>query len=60
MTPEIIKTKILAIASKRYVLVELAAKDNLGNLTIDVLQALDEINDLLDEFKKTFPDCPIG
>lgn len=59
MTPDSIKAKIVAIAQKRSALVQLSAQDNLGNLTIDVVQALEEINDLLEDFKKTFPDCPI-
>jgi len=59
MTPESIKEKIVAIVLKRSVLVQLSAQTNLGNLTIDVVQALEEINDLIAEFKKTFPDCPI-
>jgi len=57
MTPEIIKAKILAIAHKRSVLIQLSTQSNLGNLSIDVIQALEEINDLLEEFRKTFPDC---
>lgn len=60
MTPETIKEKIVAIALRRTVLTQLSAQGNLGNLTIDVVQALEEINDLLEDFKKTFPDCPIG
>jgi hypothetical protein len=59
MTSETIKAKILAIAHKRSVLIQLSAQDNLGNLTIDVLQALEEINDLIADFQKTFPDCVI-
>jgi ABC-type branched-subunit amino acid transport system ATPase component len=59
MTPEIIKEKIVAIAQKRSALIQLSTQENLGNLTIDVIQALEEINDLLAEFTKTFPDCPI-
>jgi hypothetical protein len=59
MTPDSIKAKILAIAQKRSALVQLSTQDNLGNLTIDVVQALEEINDLIEDFKKTFPDCEI-
>jgi hypothetical protein len=60
MTPDTVKTKIVAIAQKRSALVQLSTQDNLGNLTIDVVQALEEINDLLEDFKKTFPDCQIS
>jgi hypothetical protein len=57
MTPESIKVKIAAIALKRSVLIQLSTQQNLGNLAIDVEQALEEINDLIEEFRKTFPDC---
>jgi hypothetical protein len=60
MTPETIKSKITAIAAMRSSLVRLSQQPNLGNLSIDVAQTLEEIDDLLLEFKKTFPDCSIG
>lgn len=59
MTPEVIKEKVIAIASKRSALVQLSQQDNLGNLNIDVTQALEEMDDLLEEFRKTFPDCSL-
>jgi hypothetical protein len=59
MTPASIKDKIVAIASKRSSLVKLSLRSDLGNLHIDVIQALEEIDDLLQEFRNTFPDCPI-
>jgi hypothetical protein len=59
MTPASIKDKIVAIASKRSSLVKLSLRSDLGNLRIDVTQALEEIDDLLQEFRNTFPDCPI-
>jgi hypothetical protein len=59
MTPASIKDKIVAIASKRSTLVKLSLRSDLGNLRIDVVQALEEIDDLLQEFRNTFPDCPI-
>jgi hypothetical protein len=31
-------------------------KPNLGTLRIDVNQALEEIDELIEEFKRTFPD----
>jgi len=60
MTPEAIKEKVQAIATKRNSLVKLSQQDNLGTLRIDVNQALEEVDDLLEEFKKTFPDCVIS
>ena len=55
-TPEALKEKFVAIASKRELLVQLSLKDNLGNLSIDVMQALEELDDLLIEIRKIFPD----
>jgi hypothetical protein len=46
----------VAIASKRELLVQLSLKDNLGSLSIDVIQALEELDDLLIEIRKIFPD----
>jgi hypothetical protein len=54
--PDSLKTKCEAIASKRELLLKLSLKDNLGSLQIDVIQALEELDDLIIELKKTFPD----
>ncbi len=56
ITPEVLKEKFVAIASKRELLVELSLKDNLGSLSIDVMQALEELDDLLIEIRKVFPE----
>jgi hypothetical protein len=56
LTPEALKERFFAIASKRELLVELSLKDNLGSLSIDVVQALEELDDLLVEIRKVFPD----
>ena len=55
-TPENLKERFVAIASKRELLVQLSLKDNLGTLSIDVIQALEELDDLLIEIRKIFPD----
>jgi RNase P/RNase MRP subunit p30 len=55
-TPEALKQRFVAIASKRELLLELSLKDNLGSLSIDVIQALEELDDLLIEIRKIFPD----
>jgi len=52
----IIKSKIQAIASKREGLVKLLEKPDLGTLRLDVNQAIEELDELLDELKITFPD----
>ena len=51
-----IREKVALISAKREVLVKLLDEPNLGTLRIDVNQALEEIDDLIDEFKQTFPD----
>jgi hypothetical protein len=56
MTPETIQAQITLIESKRAVLVKLLEQPDLGTLRIDVNQALEEIDDLIDEFQRTFPD----
>jgi hypothetical protein len=55
-TPEALKERFVAIANKRELLVQLSLKDNLGSLSIDVIQALEELDDLLIEIRKVFPD----
>ncbi|MGA7932094.1 MAG: hypothetical protein WCA35_00805 [Kovacikia sp.] len=56
MTPETIRERIILIESKRESLVRLLEQPDLGTLRIDVNQAIEEIDDLLEEFKQTFPD----
>ncbi len=49
--------RIRKIESKREVLVDLMEQPNMGNLRLDVNQALEELDDLLEEFKETFPEA---
>jgi len=56
LNPETLKEQIRTIESKRDVLLRLLDQPNLGILRIDVNQALDEIDDLIREFKITFPE----
>ena len=51
-----IRAKIAQIASKRDSLVELLERPNLGTLRIDVDQALEELDELIEEFNETFPE----
>lgn len=51
-----IKARINQIASKRDSLVELLERPNLGTLRIDVDQALEELDELIEEFNETFPE----
>lgn len=48
--------RIQAIESKREVLIELLEQPGLGSLKLDVNQALEELDDLIEEFKATFPE----
>lgn len=51
-----LRQRFQLIESKRESLIQLLEQPNLGTLRIDVNQALEEIDDLIDEFKRTFPD----
>ncbi len=55
MTTPIIAKKIKAIASQKEVLEKLLEKPDLGNLRLDVNQALEELEELIEELNKTFP-----
>lgn len=50
-----IQQRITLVEQKREVLLRLLEQPDLGTLRIDVNQALEEIDDLIDEFKQTFP-----
>ena len=52
-----VQTWIETITQKRSALVKLLDEPNIGTLRIDVNQALEEIDDLIDEFKRTFPQA---
>lgn len=54
--PQMMREQINQIASKREFLLRLLEQPNLGTLRIDVNQAIEEMDDLLDEFQSTFPD----
>ena len=51
-----IRAKIAQMNSKRNSLVELLERPNLGTLRIDVDQALEELDELTEEFNETFPE----
>ncbi|HBQ97996.1 MULTISPECIES: hypothetical protein [Roseofilum] len=50
-----IQEKVTILESKREALVQLLEQPNLGSLRLDVNQALEEMDDLIEEFKQTFP-----
>lgn len=51
-----IRAKIVQMNDKRDSLVELLERPNLGTLRIDVDQALEELDELVEEFNETFPE----
>lgn len=56
MEAEKLQEKMAEIESKREYLLKLLERPNLGTLRIDVNQALEELDDLIMEFKRTFPE----
>ncbi len=56
MDKETIKQRINAVQNKREYLLSLLEQPDLGSLRIDVNQALEEMDELLDEFQRTFPE----
>ena len=51
-----IRAKIVQMNDQRDSLVELLERPNLGTLRIDVDQALEELDELVEEFNETFPE----
>lgn len=51
-----LKTKITSLANKRESLVELLERPNIGTLRIDVDQALEELDELIEEYNQIFPE----
>ncbi|MDB9374526.1 hypothetical protein [Nodularia sphaerocarpa] len=56
MDLQTIRERIAVVQSKREYLLSLLEQPNLGTLRIDVNQALEEMDDLIDEFKRTIPE----
>jgi hypothetical protein len=57
MELQTIKKRISLVQSKRDYLLSLLEQPNLGTLRVDVNQALEELDDLIDEFKCTIPQA---
>nr|WP_235355291.1 hypothetical protein [Aliterella atlantica] len=55
MDTQTLKARVAIVEGKRDELLRLLEQPNLGSLRIDVNQALEEMDDLLDEFRRTFP-----
>lgn len=56
MEKQKLQEQITQIESKREYLLRLLERPNLGTLRIDVNQAIEELDDLIMEFKRTFPE----
>jgi hypothetical protein len=50
-----LQEKVNQVASKRQFLVQLLEKPNLGTLRLDITQALEELDELIEEYRVTFP-----
>ncbi|MEM6446867.1 MAG: hypothetical protein AAF704_09935 [Cyanobacteria bacterium P01_D01_bin.123] len=57
---ESLKERIVQIRQRRPAVAKLLDRPNLGTLRVDVNQALEEIDDLLDEFDRAFPTDVTG
>ena len=57
LDPQTLRERIALIEGRRESLVKLLEQPDLGTLRIDVNQALEELDDLIEEFKRTFPDA---
>ena len=55
MDIQTIKERIAVVQSKREYLLGLLEQPNLGTLRVDVNQALEELDELIDEFRRTIP-----
>ncbi len=55
MDVQTIKERFAVVQSKREYLLSLLERPNLGILRVDVNQALEEMDELVDEFRRTFP-----
>lgn len=51
-----LQSKFQQITNKREFLLKLLERSDLGTLRLDVNQALEELDDLVDEFQDTFPE----
>jgi hypothetical protein len=54
-----LKERVAVVESKREYLLNLLEQPSIGTLKVDVNQALEEIDELLSEFRRTFPNTSI-
>lgn len=51
-----LKEQVKQVQTKREFLVQLLDRPDLGTLRIDVNQAIEELDELIEEFRLTFPE----
>lgn len=56
MAQEMLKEQVKAVTNQREFLVNLLDRPNLGTLRLDVSQALEELDELIEEYELTFPE----
>lgn len=56
MNEQALKAEVLRLADQREFLLELLERPNLGTLRIDVNQALEELDELIEEYRESFPN----
>ncbi|WP_414580733.1 hypothetical protein [Scytonema sp. PCC 10023] len=59
MDAQTIKQRVVKVQNQRDYLLNLLEQPNLGTLRIDVNQALEEMDELIDEFRRTFGQTEI-
>ncbi|NJL00801.1 MAG: hypothetical protein HC838_15215 [Spirulinaceae cyanobacterium RM2_2_10] len=57
MDDQTLQERIGTVAGKREFLVQLLERPNLGTLRVDVNQALEELDELLEEYERAFPSA---
>lgn len=56
MDIQTLKERITAVQNKREYLLSLLEQPNLGILRVDVNQALEELDELIEEYRRTIPE----
>lgn len=56
MNEQTLKAEVARLAGQREFLLELLERPSLGTLRIDVNQALEELDELIEEYRESFPN----
>ncbi|MBD2139315.1 hypothetical protein H6F32_17465 [Anabaena sp. FACHB-1237] len=56
MDIQTLKERLNAVKAKREYLLSLLEQSNLGTLRVDINQALEELDDLMDEYNRVVPE----